>query len=590
MKRDFDASEASLSRKEATSVANLVENISINLLPEEDKLIQTLINAADAYETNVLPVVEGKLTTVLDPGQKIQIRIAGGWVRDKILKSNSNDIDVALDCMSGYHFATIVQNYLCWLEKGTTNTKGNAISSHKIGVISANPSQSKHLETATMKIYGIDVDFVNLRAEEVYDGNSRIPTKDTRQFGTPTEDALRRDFTINSLFYNIRIGKVEDFTGRGVSDLLDKRVLVTPLDPRMTFDDDPLRLLRAVRFGVRFDLPLHNDIREAAMDSKIHHSLLIKVSRERVGKEIEGMLTGEGAKPGLAFEILTKLKLSGCVFCFPPCDEVNIVGKIIDEEYSNVNKSHLQELGWLNTTYMLKILPKILEIFDISDETLRSSILRSGRADQNIPNFNMRLLYLSVVLYPFRQLSYTNKKNKNVKVTEFMVREGVKFKNRDVASIANILDNVDRMGIFLQQSHCSSFNVDRLKIGLLIRDMKDLWVTALLLATAADIHSYSKLSEGSCEDEFINKILQNSRSLYINICNQNLNECWKMKPLIDGRAIIKVLDLPKGPIVGKYLQQQIEWMLLYPNGSLEECETYLRQKKFEYDKQSSQET
>ena len=92
MKRDFDASEASLSRKEATSVANLVENISINLLPEEDKLIQTLINAADAYETNVLPVVEGKLTTVLDPGQKIQIRIAGGWVRDKILKSNSNDM------------------------------------------------------------------------------------------------------------------------------------------------------------------------------------------------------------------------------------------------------------------------------------------------------------------------------------------------------------------------------------------------------------------------------------------------------------------------------------------------------------------
>ena len=73
----------------------------------------------------------------------------------------------------------------------------------KIGVIGANPSQSKHLETATMNIHGIDVDFVNLRAEEVYEANSRIPTSQTRMFGTPLEDALRRDFTINSLFYNI---------------------------------------------------------------------------------------------------------------------------------------------------------------------------------------------------------------------------------------------------------------------------------------------------------------------------------------------------------------------------------------------------
>ena len=91
---------------------------------------------------------------------------------------------------------------------------------HRIGIITANPSQSKHLETATMKVHGIEVDFVNLRAEEVYEGNSRIPTQQTRQFGTPLEDALRRDFTINSLFYNIRTREVEDYTGRGIDDLL----------------------------------------------------------------------------------------------------------------------------------------------------------------------------------------------------------------------------------------------------------------------------------------------------------------------------------------------------------------------------------
>jgi tRNA nucleotidyltransferase (CCA-adding enzyme) len=73
----------------------------------------------------------------------------------------------------------------------------------KIGVIGANPSQSKHLETATMKIHGIDVNFVNLRANEVYGADSCIPTFGSARvlcspaFGAPLEDALRRDFTIN---------------------------------------------------------------------------------------------------------------------------------------------------------------------------------------------------------------------------------------------------------------------------------------------------------------------------------------------------------------------------------------------------------
>lgn len=66
-------------------------------------------------------------------------------------------------------------------------------------VIQSNPDQSKHLETARMKINNIWIDLVNLRSE-TYAADSRIPTM---QFGTPEQDALRRDFTINSLFYNI---------------------------------------------------------------------------------------------------------------------------------------------------------------------------------------------------------------------------------------------------------------------------------------------------------------------------------------------------------------------------------------------------
>lgn len=93
--------------------------------------------------------------------------------------------------------------------------------------VEANPDQSKHLETAKMKLWDIELDLVNLRAEE-YAEDSRIPNQIVRNtlrgppssssqipsqsFGTPLVDALRRDITINSLFYNVHSRSIEDFT------------------------------------------------------------------------------------------------------------------------------------------------------------------------------------------------------------------------------------------------------------------------------------------------------------------------------------------------------------------------------------------
>lgn len=75
-------------------------------------------------------------------------------------------------------------------------------------MIKANNELSKHLETATIRVDDQWIDLVNLRSEE-YAEDSRVPTI---RFGTPLEDALRRDFTINSMFYNINNESIEDFT------------------------------------------------------------------------------------------------------------------------------------------------------------------------------------------------------------------------------------------------------------------------------------------------------------------------------------------------------------------------------------------
>lgn len=162
----------------------------------------------------------------------------------------SGDIDIALDNMSGEAFAEHIK-------AGIAGTKG-------FGVIKRNSEKSKHLETATIQVHGKWVDLVNLRSEK-YTDCSRIPTID---IGSPSEDAHRRDLTINSLFYNINEGKVEDFTMRGVDDIR-KRLIRTPLDPLQTFLDDPLRVIRAVRFAVRFDFAIVPEVLAAMKDAAV---------------------------------------------------------------------------------------------------------------------------------------------------------------------------------------------------------------------------------------------------------------------------------------------------------------------------------
>jgi tRNA nucleotidyltransferase (CCA-adding enzyme) len=157
-------------------------------------------------------------------------------------------------------------------------------------VIKCNPERSKHLETATMSVMGTEVDFVNLRAE-AYAGDSRVPVV---EIGTATQDAERRDLTINALFYNLATREVEDFTRRGLEDLKN-RVARTPLDPVVTFHDDPLRILRTARFAARFNLAVDPAILDAAARTEVRESLRVKVSRERIGKELAGLI--EAADP-----------------------------------------------------------------------------------------------------------------------------------------------------------------------------------------------------------------------------------------------------------------------------------------------------
>lgn len=226
------------------------------------------------------------------------LRVAGGWVRDAILHLHSNDIDIAIESpaeapVSGERFAVEVSK-LQEAEGGRGRT---------VSVIRVNPALSKHIETATVCVCDLPVEFCALRTDD-YCEDSRIPQV---RPASPEEDARRRDFTINALFYNLHTGNIEDYT-TGLEDL-QQRVIRCPLEPRQTFTDDPLRLLRGVRFvGQLGPQSFHLDPAiVACVDDQLLAAVQHKVSRERIGKEFTKMLTG--ARPDMCVDLLLSMRL-----------------------------------------------------------------------------------------------------------------------------------------------------------------------------------------------------------------------------------------------------------------------------------------
>ena len=164
------------------------------------------------------------------------------------------------------------------------------------GLIKANNNKAKHLTIASATLHGMSLDLVNLTNESFH---SAPADEDASIFGTPLDDVMRRDCTINALFYNINQGKVEDWTGQGISDI-NARVIRTPLAPLQTFKNSPLCVLRTVRFANRFNFELASGIMEAARDPEVRQLLLTKISHERKHSELDKILSGKQPEVAVA--------------------------------------------------------------------------------------------------------------------------------------------------------------------------------------------------------------------------------------------------------------------------------------------------
>ena len=209
-----------------------------------------------------------------------KIFIVGGCIRDKFLGLNSKDIDFTFVCEES---STVEQG---WDEMKTWMTTSGFeifLETQDCFTIRAKfPIGHQH--------EGLVADFVMARKEVGYYEGTRRPIL---ELGDLTDDLMRRDFTVNALAEDLDGNIIDLFNGR---EDLKAGLLRTPLDPHLTFMDDPLRILRAVRFSVTKGLKITEGLWTAMENKGILEKLEKTVSGERIREEIGKMFEFDTVK------------------------------------------------------------------------------------------------------------------------------------------------------------------------------------------------------------------------------------------------------------------------------------------------------
>jgi len=210
--------------------------------------------------------------------------VIGGFVRDALLGKESKDIDIVTSG-SGIGLAQALASY---------DGKKRKITVYK------------QFGTAMLKYHGMELEFVGARKES-YKHDSRNPVVSA---GTIEDDQRRRDFTINTMSISLE----EDDYGRlidpfnGLEDLLHG-IIRTPLDPDITFSDDPLRMMRAIRFSSQLGFELYPETKKAIHDNRERIHI---VSQERITDELNKIVTSK--KPSVGFLLMFETGLLDDVF------------------------------------------------------------------------------------------------------------------------------------------------------------------------------------------------------------------------------------------------------------------------------------
>lgn len=407
--------------------------------------------------------------------------MVGGIVRDKVLDIPlDEDIDIVLE-----GDACELADFL-----------------YAKGIAERSPVTYPRFGTAMIMVDSKQVELVGARKES-YDPTSRKPSTEP---GSLLDDVSRRDFTINTLLENIHTSEVLDLTGRAMQDLRDG-IIRTPVDPLTTFDDDPLRMLRAIRFSTRFGFAIDPNTYAAiiARSARLHI-----VSTERIREEFVKIIMSERAVVGLEM-----LRETGLLNQFAP--ELAGMYGVTQNIY------HIYDV-WGHTLKVLELIPAergIIQRLAALFHDVGKVATRTVDKDGNVHFYSHQIV--------------------SVEITRRIMHK-LRFSNQQIDEVAYLILMHLRVGEY--DEHWSDVAVRRL-----LREAGDR-LEDLILLTEAD--------KGAANPA-MPRVDLNAFCAHVARVREGLAGQRISSPL-DGREIIELLDEEPGPIIGEikgYLEHEI---------------------------------
>ncbi|OYT12127.1 MAG: tRNA nucleotidyltransferase [Bacteroidetes bacterium 4572_112] len=240
-------------------------------------------------EDNIEDVLKRKyIRQIVKSAEELDIRvfIIGGWVRDMLLHRESTDMDFVVE------------------------GSGIALAENLSQRLKAKLTVFKNFGTAMVKFNdnddSIELEFVGARKES-YRRNSRKPIIED---GSLQDDQDRRDFTINAMAIELKSEQTDSIIDPfGGLDDLDNRIIKTPLDPDITFSDDPLRMLRAIRFASQLNFTIEEETFKALERNKDRLEI---ISTERITSELNKIILSP--EPSYGFNLLDETGILDIIF------------------------------------------------------------------------------------------------------------------------------------------------------------------------------------------------------------------------------------------------------------------------------------
>ena len=426
--------------------------------------------------------------------ENIELRVVGGWVRDHLLNVSCNDLDITIKGIDPNIFAQLI------------NEKVNKNKNH-IKIIPLKTSNGVEINLAKIIIYDVMIDFVELK-ENAF------------------QDSIRRDFTFNTLFYNILENKIEDLLKMGISDLKNGliRSCATTIQK---IDYDSFHILRMLRFATKYQYIIDDKYLSDIEQNKalFQNDLLNKTSKEKIKKEMYLIFSCQN--PSFAIYSLYKLDLLKYVLQIKP-------------DCKSKNKNILTEKDILNCVNIFIVGKKVFDKYQSYFEA------------ENY-NDNYKCAFYSILL----TIHLRNFTDFSTTLANIILSKTLKLDSKWPLKIIHFFDDFNN---FITKNEYDKLNVGLLLRKILVRNI------SYMIFVSASCEYVMKINSNNVLDKLDNNILEKVflkyYEFYKYMKKENLENVDEMKPIIDGKRLKKEYPgIPLkyiGEIINILISKQIE--------------------------------